>query len=532
MKRFLIVLLSVSMLLAITVGCQSETAPTTTATTESKQTSTASETTKAPAPSGEEAVEQIVMVYQLMRSIPPDNELVQNEINAYIKDLIHVSIELVPISMGDYTQQVTLMITSKEDMDLMCTMPGGPLQFSNMTAQNQLLDITDLLNEYGQGIIESIENVNPKYLDATKIKGRYYAVPSNYNKVTNMYVSIRKDVLAEQNLDLKAVKNMADLEAILETLRENYDIPPLAYAKAGSTLLVFTNGILNFDHFEETIPIDTLGDGDFKYGIIKNNDNYDIINFYETDDYKKIVEKAHEWYTKGYIYPDAATAEESSSDIVRANGALGNIVASERGVEQLENNRCGHEMEVTQIGTGLVATNNLQKFTWALPVTCKKPEAAMKFLNLTYTDEHVINLLNFGIEGVHYVVTEDGTIDFPEGVTAETTRYGVFMDFLFGNQFLAKVWKGNPPNLRELSLEDNRNAEVTNTAGFVVVSTEMQDQLAAVTNVLQQYRPFLESGTSDPTTALPEMQNALQAAGFQEILDEVQRQLNDWLSNQ
>ncbi len=33
----------------------------------------------------------------------------------------------------------------------------------------------------------------------------------------------------------------------------------------------------------------------------------------------------------------------------------------------------------------------------------------MKFMNLMYSDKEIIDLLNYGIEGVNYTVLEDGT---------------------------------------------------------------------------------------------------------------------------
>lgn len=43
--------------------------------------------------------------------------------------------------------------------------------------------------------------------------------------------------------------------------------------------------------------------------------------------------------------------------------------------------------------------------SWMISSTTDVPEAAMKFLNLTYTDADVINLLIYGIEGRDYVKT-------------------------------------------------------------------------------------------------------------------------------
>lgn len=44
---------------------------------------------------------------------------------------------------------------------------------------------------------------------------------------------------------------------------------------------------------------------------------------------------------------------------------------------------------------------------WVVPKTSTNPEAAMKFLELMYTDEDIIDLLAIGIEGRDYVVSAD-----------------------------------------------------------------------------------------------------------------------------
>lgn len=77
-------------------------------------------------------------------------------------------------------------------------------------------------------------------------------------------------------------------------------------------------------------------------------------------------------------------------------------------------------------------------------------------LNEMYTNPDVVNLLDWGIEGVHYEKQDDGTIDFPEGVDANTTTYGLNMDWFFGNQFLSYIWgKGRDTTIYS-RLEENQ----------------------------------------------------------------------------
>ena len=47
-----------------------------------------------------------------------------------------------------------------------------------------------------------------------------------------------------------------------------------------------------------------------------------------------------------------------------------------------------------------ITTNNLTKFTWAIPNTSKEPEAAATFLEMMFNDPRVANLFAWGIEGV------------------------------------------------------------------------------------------------------------------------------------
>ena len=113
--------------------------------------------------------------------------------------------------------------------------------------------------------------------------------------------------------------------------------------------------------------------------------NSTVINFYASDYYKKGVELSHDWYNKGYIMKDSATQTEPSTNLIAANGILGTFTAGELGIETSLNNRCNHEMTTAKVANGIVNTGMVQKFVWTVPITSKHPEAALSFLNLTYT---------------------------------------------------------------------------------------------------------------------------------------------------
>lgn len=67
--------------------------------------------------------------------------------------------------------------------------------------------------------------------------------------------------------------------------------------------------------------------------------------------------------------------------------------------------------------------NEFNAISWMVSSTTDVPEAAMKFLNLTFTDEDIINLIIYGIEERDYVIDEDGYVSYPEGQDSTTVPY-------------------------------------------------------------------------------------------------------------
>ena len=68
--------------------------------------------------------------------------------------------------------------------------------------------------------------------------------------------------------------------------------------------------------------------------------------------------------------------------------------------------------------------------------------------------------------------------------------------------------------------------------GFTFDSSSLKTQYTAVKNVISQYLPGLLCGSLDPDTELEKFEQALMDAGYQDILDAKQEQLDAWLAQQ
>jgi putative aldouronate transport system substrate-binding protein len=172
----------------------------------------------------------------------------------------------------------------------------------------------------------------------------------------------------------------------------------------------------------------------------------------------------------------------------------------------------------------VVQSSSASSFMLSIARNTTDPVSAMKFINLLYTDADVMNLLANGIEGKHYVIQENGLITRPEGVTE--TGYQ-FNQWEIGNNFLTHVWEGQDPDIWEQMKAFNASGIVSPALGFTFDQSPVKSEVAAVTNVIDQYKIGLESGTLE-IEYLDRFIRELKDAGIDRIIAEKQKQLDDW----
>lgn len=471
--------------------------------------------------------DEIVVAFAGTGTIPKDLQMVEDAVNERIRDKINVIIDLQCYTIGDFPQQINLALTSNEQIDLLCTTPIGATFFSTMCSQNMLSPLDDLLEQYGQGILET---VGEQWLASTSLDGSVYGVASYSNKAQDTFFCIRTDLVKKHGLE-EAVANISsvdDITAILEALSTDDSI----VAPIGGKQQIFTGtyGIL-YDETANTLAYDTLGAASLRVAGVKiEEDTAKIVNLYESEEYAKMLEIVKDWYDKGYIYKDAATYAESAPDLIKTNVTGCYFVDSQLGVETSQSLATGYDMTCVKVIDGLIDSNSMKKFVWGIPEVAREPEAAMRFLDLMYTDAELVNLLTWGIEGTHYVDKEDGTIGLPDGVTSETSGYYLGgLDFVFGNCYLAKVWEGNDPELREKSRAEMERHKMSPIAGFSVDTSALENEITAITNTVNEFRPALECGMGDSQADLKAFVEKLKSSGCDTYIREIQRQLDEFL---
>lgn len=437
-----------------------------------------------------------------------DAQMVEDAINDYIVPLINASVSIQWIDMGDLTNQMNLKMASGEVIDILPTFAGFMPTYH---AKGALLGLSDLVSNYGQGVIDAI---GEEYLQVGCIDGELYGIPciQSFARQTSFYY--RKDIAQKYNINFDDVKGLDDLTDILAALHE----------KAPDLTLIVSNNPT--ESMLKSFAWDSLGDS---YGVLMNPSKSTVVeNLFATKEYEKYITTMHQWYTAGYVQTDATTTSDNMSVLLGAGDAFAAIYRSFPGEVEKESMKCGYELGEIVLSQPLSTTTDVANTVITISTTSRYPQKAMEFINLLYTDANLTNLLYYGIEGVHYQKIGESRVDYPEGQDMSTCRY--VNKFAVGNTLLAYSEASVPEQLNEIMEDYNHSAEKSLALGFAYDSTSVADELAAIDTVCAKYRRGLECGSLNPKTELPKFLKELENAGIQTVIEVKQEQLDAWLA--
>lgn len=332
---------------------------------------------------------------------------------------------------------------------------------------------------------------------------------------TSSGVMFLKSYIDKYNIETESIDEWSDLTEVLRTIKEG---------EGDAFTPMFLNGS------QYTSLTSTFSDplGDSLGTLAPNTDDTVVVNRFATEEYRELVALIKSWYDAGYINKDAATTTALWQEAAQAGTSACWPNNMKPGQVENQANMIGQEMTGVHIGEDVVTTASLQTAMWSIPYQAQDPERSMMLLNLMYTDADFFNTLNWGIEGIHFVKTDDGHITFPDGVDANSSGWYLNLGWVFGNQFLSYFWTGNDMDLWERTKEYNDSAKLSPAAGFVFDTTNVKNEYAACQSVKEEFVRAIETG-SQGLDKVDEMNAKLEASGLQKIIDEKQRQLDEFL---
>lgn len=439
-----------------------------------------------------------------------DTDRIEKKINEIMKKDINMQIDIEPISWGAYSETMKLILSGGEKMDIVPVLVD---QANSMVNAKQIIDLSDYIDKYGDNIKELLGDT----AKAANINNYVYGVTTGREWFCQTAVIMRQDILDDCGIDPSSITSYKDLTDVYATVKEKY--PDMIMMASNNS----TTPDVKYEMF------DTLTDG---FGVLMDHgQDTTVVDYYESDEYKDFVETMYDWQQKGYLSKDAATTTEGVENQIKAGAAFSYFAPNKPGYDTRAELLCGNKMAIAPISEAWAGTAQISYLTYGISSSCTDKDKAMQCLDYLYGNADILNLLNWGEEGVDYEVkdAENGIIGYPEGKD-DTNTYHLAEGWQLFDQFKMYIWEGDAPDIWEQTKAENESALKSKAFGFTYDSTGVSNELAALSNVKAQYAPALGSGTVDPAETLPKFIEELKKAGIDKVIETKQEQLDKWLA--
>lgn len=449
-------------------------------------------------------------------STQPDEERIEQKINEILEPELNANLDIVVLPWASASQQLQLMLSGDEKIDVFYTQATNAVQYMNA---GQIIDMSELIDKYGTNIKqiygEDIAKIN-------QIDGFVYGVPNQIERGSIPAVFMRKDLVEKYNIDTAQIKEPKDLESVFETV------------KAGEPDMTMLYSINDGDTpVTRLFRGDNLSDNNYLGVLMDQTNSTKLENFFATDWFKDTTTMLYNWYQKGYISQDAGTNTENWRTVCKAGNLFSLFFAYHPGTPVEFESSTGYDFEIVPFyNEPIINSSSYNGVTFSIAQNSENPEKTMEVLDYIYGSSEIMNLLNWGEQDKDYVIedADNGIINFPEGITSDNAGYNLNLGWELPNQFIAYKWTGSDPKLWEKMEEFNSSAKSSKAVGFLFDSSNYSSEIAALSNIVKQYSGALYSGSGDPDELIPELLEALDDAGINEVIQAKQEQLDAFLA--
>ena len=271
MKKFLAILLALSLSLTCFAACGSNTGNSSTAgdaSTAGGESSTAS-TDDASTNNGDLPTISLMVV---CGTTPADADAVASALSEITAEKIGCNVEFITMEVGNAKQQMNLLLSGGDDtLDVFWADGGGTsVNFVTAAQNGQVMALDDLLAPYADEMKEALgENV----YNSGIVNGKMYGVGRLLDQASTAVFTLRNDIAEE--FGYKNGDKLASLDELTELFRQIHEKYP------DTPIIGPNNGSINWGDTR----VDNLGDANM-LGVLDNfGQDETITNYWTSDKY-------------------------------------------------------------------------------------------------------------------------------------------------------------------------------------------------------------------------------------------------------
>lgn len=457
--------------------------------------------------------EAVTVTYLRPGTAPEQNEELLKAINDKLEaDGTGLQLDIMYVPSDVFSDKVNMMMSAGEEFDLLAVMEDQK-SFTTYIGSEGIMPITEYVNES-----EVLQKVIPDWMwESATVKGEIYTIPANWTENADQAscITIRREKLEEYGLE--DPETMEDLLHMCEVFTENWDgasapvIIPMY--KEPFTWLFRTLDTYPFTVQKDLIYIDQEGN---------------VKNWIETEEFKVTADFFRTCYEKGYIPEDVLSPSFSSWNTMLTGDFIWVDGCQMWGTKEVWNERIpGSDLDSIYLNPdGPSFRPQSFRNSTAVSSTSTHPAEAVKFMEWMYSSQENYDLMVYGVEGLTWKDEGEGLY------TKLIPDFEFNADWMIGNMEYERYEKGTYEKFIEIMGVEKPDAENSVVLNFVFdptnVATEYANCLAEVEASVYPIKLGIISYEEGYEDALAK----LKAAGIDKVVEEYQKQLNEYMAAQ
>ncbi|PKM50491.1 MAG: hypothetical protein CVV02_11160 [Firmicutes bacterium HGW-Firmicutes-7] len=430
---------------------------------------------------------------------PLDFELVLTEANALLNDTIGVQLSVEFISKKDVPIDYQTIFAGGADFDLITIYPYYYNVFASKYAYMNLTE--DMLRKCTPQLIMS-------ELDKVRVNQRIYAVPSNAHLENAIVLLIRGDLA--KGYRMEDITTLEELEYYMRLVKNNEE-----------NIIPFDVGLSGLDLVQLlcTQPNQIQIYDNYWIGIDESKKANKVLWLPETSYFRKYLKTIKQWKDYGYIPNNASSKKVVLNESFLAGNsaiAIGNIFDMENLKREVVQLYPEYEPKIVTLGSKKISSyyepihNGI-----AIKNGAQYAAKSLMFVEQLRTNQTLFRLLNYGLKGKHYTISEQGSYIPLE----ESYKYPIYNNSIWcmTDQFRLS-YSFESPNIITYN-------EMKEKAPMVAVSMDFEQlELSNLELIQQTYFYPLSLGSYDNMEgAIKSYVNQMEQAGFRSYLNQIKK---------
>lgn len=446
--------------------------------------------------------EEYEIIWYIPGKFGTDLGMVNEKVNEYVKEKINATVKIEAIDWGNYDTKVDNSLNAGEKIDIAWCNANTYIQ---KACEGTATDITELIKEYAP---KTMDDLGDKFLKGCYYNGKLYGIPANKDKAHNYIFVYRKDIADKYGMDLSGVTCFEDLFPFFETIKQN------------------EKNMYAFGIGDSGTPMNTakeynIGSSLVSFGV-KEDDK--LHGPGESSEFRRVAMQSKRLNESGYIHPDVSV-KENLNELKNSGQVFGWLSQGHSGTLEEIQIKSDYPLAAVPVTDIIMDARDALGSVMYIPFTCENPIRTMEFLELFNNDKYLNNLINFGIEGVHYEKTGENTIKSLDKVKDYNF---IGSQWVLGNTFINYIFDEYNPQKQELLKEFNDAAVPSKYYGFMFNTEEVEAEVTACQSIVGEYWKRFAYGTCDVDSEIKIYREKLKKAGIDKVLECAQKQYDEW----